>query len=372
MSEPELKLTRYLHGPGPSDCDPRVLQALANPTVGHLDPDFLRIMADVQRLLRLVWQTENTLTLPISGTGTSGMETALVNLIEPGDPVLVCVAGYFGERLVEVAARCGGAVARLDCAWGEAFDAQQIEEALRAHPAKLVAIVHAETSTGVLQPLEAISKLVHHAGALLLVDAVTSLGGVAVAVDQNRIDAVYSCTQKCLSAPSGLSPFTLSQAAVDKLKNRTEKVRSFYLDLNLIQKYWGPEHVYHHTAPINMIFALCEALRLIEQEGLDARIKRHRANAERLWDRLEALDLSMHVPPKYRMPVLTTVRVPDGMDEAAIRRKLLQDYNIEIGAGLGVLKGKVWRVGLMGYAATAERVDMLVDALANVLGRTAA
>src|SRR5260221_4930693 len=370
MSEPNLKLTRYLHGPGPSDCDPRVLQALANPAVGYLDPDFLRIMGDVQRLLRMVWQTENEMTFPISGTGTSGMETALANLIEPGDPVLVCVAGYFGERLVEIASRWGGDVVRLDRPWGEAFDAQQIADALRQRPAKIVAIVQAETSTGVLQPIEEISKIVHDAGALLLVDAVTSLGGVVVAVAQGHIDAAYSCTQKRLSAPSGLSPFTFGPAAVEKMKNRKEKVRSFYLDLNLIQKYWGPEHVYHHTAPINMIFALNEALYLIEQEGLEARIKRHRDNAELLWNKLEELDLSMHVPVKYRLPSLTTIRVPDGVDEAAVRKQLLQEYHIEIGAGLGALKGKVWRVGLMGYASSAERVEMLVDALAKVLGRT--
>ncbi|MHB8629367.1 MAG: pyridoxal-phosphate-dependent aminotransferase family protein [Aggregatilineales bacterium] len=366
-STPELHLTRYLHGPGPSDCDPRVLQALANPTVGHLDPDFLKIMADVQRLMRMVWQTENEMTFPISGTGTSGMETAIANLVEPGDPVLVCVAGYFGERLVEIATRYGGDVARIDCGWGEVFSASQVADALRQRSAKLVAIVQAETSTGVLQPISEITKLVHDAGALLLVDAVTSLGGVGVSVDQNQIDAAYSCTQKCLSAPSGLSPFTFGPRAVEKLKNRKDKVHSFYLDLNLLQQYWGPAHVYHHTAPINMIFALDEALHLIEQEGLEARIARHRANAELLWDSLTRLGLSMHVPLKHRLPSLTTVRVPEGVDEGTVRKRLLQEYNIEIGAGLGALKGKVWRVGLMGYASTPERVAMLLEALENVL-----
>jgi len=366
IAYPELHLTRYLHGPGPSDCDPRVLQALANPAVGHLDPDFLKIMADVQRLLRLVWQTENELTLPISGTGTAGMETAIANLVEPRDPVLVCVAGYFGERLVEMATRYGGDVARLDCGWGEVFDASQVADELHRRPAKLVAIVQAETSTGALQPIAEISKAVHEAGALLLVDAVTSLGGVSVGVDDNDIDAAYSCTQKCLSAPSGLSPFTFGPRAVEKLRNRKEKVRSFYLDLNLLQQYWEVPHVYHHTAPINMIFALHEALRLIEQESLAARITRHLTNAERLWEGLGELGLAMHVPLEHRLPSLTTVRVPEGIDEGAVRKRLLQDYKIEIGAGLGALKGKVWRVGLMGYASAPDRVSMLLDALKHV------
>lgn len=366
-SYPELHLTRLLHGPGPSDCDPQVLRALANPAVGHLDPDFLKIMADVQRLLRLVWQTENALTLPISGTGTSGMETAVANLVEVGDQVLVCVAGYFGERLVEMMTRYGADVARIDAAWGEVFSAAQVAEALHRRPAKLVAIVQAETSTGALQSLGDISKVVHEAGALLLVDAVTSLGGVSVGVDQNDIDAAYSCTQKCLSAPSGLSPFTFGPRAVEKLHNRKNKVHSFYFDLNLLQQYWDVPHAYHHTAPINMIFALHEALRLIEQEGLDARIARHRANAELLWKGLDKLGLTLHVPREYRLPSLTTVCVPEGVDEGAVRKRMLQDYRIEIGAGLGALKGKVWRVGLMGYASTPERVNKLLDALAHAV-----
>jgi len=366
----DTKRVRYLHGPGPSDCHPRVLQAMAQPTIGHLDPEFLQIMADVQRLMRLVWQTGNEMTFPLPGTGTSGMETALVNLIEPGDPVLVCVAGYFGERLVEIASRCGADVARIDCPWGEVFSAQQVADALHQRPAKLVAIVHAETSTGALQPLAEISRVVHTAGALLLVDAVTSLGGVEVNIDGNQIDAAYSCSQKCLSAPSGLAPFTFGPAAVNKLQNRKGKPHSFYLDLQLLQKYWGAEHMYHHTAPINMIFAMHEALRLIEEEGLMARIIRHRTNAEALWRGLEALDLQLHVPQSHRLPSLTTVRIPAGVDEAAVRKQLLQEHRIEIGAGLGALKGKVWRIGLMGYASTPERIEMLLAALAKVLGRT--
>ncbi len=362
--------TRYLHGPGPSDCHPRVLRAIATPAIGHLDPDFLKIMSDVQALLRTVWQTDNEMTFPLPGTGTSGMETAIANLIEPGDAVLICVAGYFGERLVDIATRYGGDVARIDRPWGEAFDAQQVADALRQRPARLVAIVHAETSAGVMQPLTEISKVVHNAGALLLVDAVTSLGGAAVSVDANGIDAAYSCSQKCLSAPSGLSPFTFGARAVEKLKGRKEKVRSFYLDLNLLESYWGGQHTYHHTAPIQMIYAMREALRLIHEEGLENRIARHRANAELLWEGLEALDLTLHVAPEFRLPSLTTVHVPAGVDEAAIRKRLLTEYNVEIGAGLGMLKGKVWRIGLMGFASSPERVALLLGVLGRVLGRT--
>jgi alanine-glyoxylate transaminase/serine-glyoxylate transaminase/serine-pyruvate transaminase len=365
----ELRHTRFLHGPGPSDCDPRVLQAMTNPALGYGDPEFFKVLEEVQQLLRKTYQTKNDCTFPISGTGTSGMETAIANLVEPGDPVLICVAGYFGERLVEIARRYDAEVARIDRPWGEAFGPGQIEEALQIRPAKLVAIVQAETSTGVLQPIGAISKVVHDAGSLLLVDAVTSLGGVAVNVDENDVDAAYSCTQKCLGAPSGLSPFTFGQRAIEKMEQRNEPVRSFYLDLNLIGRYWSHEHVYHHTPPTNMLYALDEALRIIDEEGLETRIARHKANAEQLWDGLEVLDLSLLVPKVSRLPTLTTVRIPDGIDEAAIRTRLRQEFNIEIGAGLGALKGKVWRIGLMGYGSTSERVRMLLDALAVVLNR---
>lgn len=360
---------RFLHGPGPSDCHPRVLRAMATPAIGHLDPDFLKIMGEVQSLLRTVWQTNNEMTFPLPGTGTSGMETAIANLIEPGDGVLVCVAGYFGERLVDIATRYGANVTRIERPWGEAFTAEQVAEALRQHPAKVVAIVHAETSTGVMQPLTDISKVVHEAGALLLVDAVTSLGGVTVDVDGTGIDAAYSCSQKCLSAPSGLSPFTFGPRAVEKLKTRKEKVHSFYMDLNLLEGYWGSQHTYHHTAPIQMIYAMREALRLIDEEGLQNRIACHRANAELLWEGLESLDLTLHVAPEYRLPSLTTVHVPAEVDEVAIRKRLLNEYNVEIGAGLGALKGKVWRIGLMGYASSQERVALLLGVLGKVLGR---
>ncbi len=361
--------TRFLHGPGPSDCHPRVLRAMSIPSIGHLDPDFLKTMGEVQDLLRGVWQTANPMTFPLPGTGTSGMETAMANLVEPGDSVLVCVGGYFGERLVEIAGRYGASVTRLDNPWGEPFSAAQIADALRQKPAKLIAIVHAETSTGLLQPLSEIAKVVHAAGALLLADCVTSLGGAEVNVDRTGIDAAYSCSQKCLSAPSGLSPFTFGPRAVDALKARKEKVHSFYLDLNLLDGYWSGNHAYHHTAPIQMIYAMREALRMVHEEGLENRIKRHRANAELLWKGLENLDLSMHVTQEYRLPSLTTVRVPAGVDEADVRKRMLTEYNVEIGAGLGALKGKVWRIGLMGYASSPERVAMLLGVLGRVLGR---
>jgi alanine-glyoxylate transaminase/serine-glyoxylate transaminase/serine-pyruvate transaminase len=364
----DLNLTpRFLHGPGPSDSHPRVLRVMAAPSIGYTDPEFIQMLGEEQELLRGVFQTKNPLTLAVSGTGTSGMEACIANLVEPGDNVLACVCGYFGERLVEIATRYGANVARIDRAWGEVFDAQQVADALKQRPAKLVAIVHAETSTGALQPLGEIAKVIHDAGALLLVDAVTSLGGVAVEIDKHGIDACYSCSQKCLSAPSGLSPVTLSQRAVETIQNRKTKVSSFYLDLTLIDRYWSGEHVYHHTVSTAMNYALREALRLVHEEGLEARFARHRANAEYLWQGLEALDLPPFVPLNHRLPSLTTVHLPDGLDEVALRKRLLTEYNIEIGGGLGALRGKVWRIGLMGYASTRERVTMLLGALDKVL-----
>ncbi len=364
----ELNLpTRWLHGPGPSDCHPRVLRVMATPSVGYTDPSFIAMLNEEQELLREVFQTRNPLTLPVSGTGTSGMEACLANLVEPGDKVLVCVCGYFGERLVEIATRYGAEVARIDAPWGEVFDAQQVADALRQRPAKLVAIVHAETSTGALQPLGDVAKVVHDAGAMLLVDAVTSLGGIPVEIDRYEIDACYSCSQKCLSAPSGLAPMTLGSRAVEAIQKRKTKVTSFYLDLTLINRYWDGEHIYHHTVSTAMNYALREALRLVHEEGLEARFARHRANAELFWQGLEALDLTPHVPLKHRLPSLITVRVPDGVDEATVRKGLLNEYDIEIGAGLGALKGKVWRVGLMGYASSRERVTMLLGALDKLL-----
>ncbi|NOZ29978.1 MAG: alanine--glyoxylate aminotransferase family protein [Chloroflexi bacterium] len=358
---------RLLLGPGPSMVHPRVLGAMAMPSIGHLDPDFLAIMDEVQELLRTVFETTNQLTIPISGTGSAGMEAALCNFIEEGDPILICVNGYFGERMIDMATRYGADVHRIDAPWGEIFRAEQIQEALQAHPAKLVAIVHAETSTGALQPLEEIAEVVHRHGALLLVDAVTSLGGISVGVDRVGIDICYSGTQKCLSCPPGLAPLTVSPRAEEVLRARKSQVKNWYLDLTMVQKYWGAERSYHHTAPINMNYALREALRLVVEEGLQARFERHARNAQMLWDGLAELGLTLHVPADHRLPTLTTVRVPDGVDEAAVRRRLLNEYNIEIAGGLGALKGKIWRIGLMGYSSRPENVITLLGALKRIL-----
>ncbi len=358
---------RLLLGPGPSTVHPRVLRAMATPLVGHLDPQFITIMDEIQDLLRMVFETTNTLTIPISGTGSAGMEAALCNFIEEGDPVLICVAGYFGERMTDMAARYRADVHRIDVPWGAVFSARQVREALQAHPAKLVAIVHAETSTGALQPLEEIAEVVHEHGALLLVDAVTSLGGIPVAVDQVGIDICYSCSQKCLGAPPGLAPLTISPRAQEVLRARKSRIANWYLDLTMVQKYWGGERTYHHTAPISMNYALREALRLVEEEGVQERFSRHARNAQMLWDGLSELDLTLHVPIAHRLPSLTTVRVPDGVDEAGVRRRLLDEYNIEIAGGLGTLKGKIWRIGLMGYSSRPENVVALLGALGRIL-----
>ncbi len=358
---------RLLLGPGPSMVHPRVLGAMAMPSIGHLDPDFLAIMDEVQELLRTVFETTNRLTIPVSGTGSAGMEAALCNFIEEGDPILICVNGYFGERMIDMATRYGADVHRIDVPWGDIFRAEQIQEALQAHPAKLVAIVHAETSTGALQPLEEIAEVVHRHGALLLVDAVTSLGGISVGVDRIGIDICYSGTQKCLSCPPGLAPLTVSPRAEEVLRARKSQVKNWYLDLTMVQKYWGAERSYHHTAPINMNYALREALRLVVEEGLQARFERHVRNAQMLWDGLAELGLTLHVPADHRLPTLTTVRVPDGVDEAAVRRRLLSEYNIEIAGGLGALKGKIWRIGLMGYSSRPENVITLLGALKRIL-----
>jgi alanine-glyoxylate transaminase/serine-glyoxylate transaminase/serine-pyruvate transaminase len=365
---PQLDMPpRLLLGPGPSLVDPRVLKAMATPLVGHLDPSFLTLMDRTQELLRYVYGTQNRLTIPVSGTGSAAMEAAVANMVEPGDKVLVCVNGYFGLRIADMAGRYGGDVKTIMRPWGEAFTPQEVNEALKAHPAKVVAIVHAETSTGVLQPLEEITQLVHAQGAVLIVDAVTSLGGLPVEVDHVGMDVCYSGSQKCLSCPPGIGPITLGPRAVEKLNNRKTPVANWYLDLSLVQKYWGSERTYHHTAPISSNYALYEGLRIVAEEGLEARFARHRSNAQLLWDGLQDLDLTLHVPLEYRLPTLTTVRVPSGVDEAKVRARLLQEYNIEIGGGLGELKGKVWRVGLMGFSSRPENVLLLLAALERLL-----
>jgi len=358
---------RILLGPGPSMVPPRVLRTMATPVVGHMDPQFLAVMDDVKELLRSVFVTQNELTVPVSGTGSAGMEAALVNFIEPGDPVLVCHAGYFGERIAEIASRTGAELRTLAAPWGEAFSATQIAAELRAHRAKLVAIVHGETSTGVQQPLEEISEVVHAHGALLLVDAVASLGGVPFSVDTLGADICYTGSQKCLSCPPGLAPITVGSHAVNVLADRHSKVQSWYLDLSLVRKYWGTDRVYHHTAPVNLNYALREALRVVCEEGLENVFARHAAVSEMLWQGLEDLGLTLMVSPDLRLRTLTTVRVPDGVDDAVVRRRLLHEFNIEIAGGLGAFRGKAWRIGLMGHSARPENVLALLGALERLL-----
>ena len=364
----ELKLgPRILLGPGPSDVDPRVLRALSAPTIGHLDPDFIAVMNDTVELLRYVFQTENQLTLPMSGTGSAGMETVLVNLIEPGDRVIICIAGLFGQRMAEIAARCGAMVEVVQTPWGRIIEPEEVRKAFAKGPSKLLAIVQAETSTGVLQPLDEIIRLAHDNGALVVVDAVTSIGGVELRVDDWGIDACYGGTQKCLSCPPGLAPVTLNEAARRVVTGRRTKVQSWYLDLNMIQNYWGQERFYHHTAPVNMIYALREGLRLVQAEGLAERYARHRRNAEALHAGLAAMGLALAAQEGHRLPSLTTVAVPSGVDEARVRLDLLNGFGIEIGGGLGELKGKVWRVGLMGYSSTRRNVILFLSALEAAL-----
>lgn len=358
---------RILLGPGPSMVEPRVLQAMALPLVGHLDPAFLNIMDATQSLLRYVFETDNDVTIPVSGTGSAGMEAAVANLVEPGDPVLVCINGYFGHRLADMAQRYGAEVDAMNRSWGEVFTPSEIRDALKQRPAKVVAIVHAETSTGAEQPLDEIAGIVHAQGGLLLVDAVTSLGGMPVRVDEIGIDACYSGTQKCLSVPPGLAPITFGPRAVEAIKSRSTPVANWYLDMSMVQEYWGAERTYHHTAPISANYGLYEGLRLVAEEGLEARWQRHRQNAELLWEGLEELGMTLHVPEQHRLPSLTTVRVSEDIDEAQIRRRLLDEYNIEIAGGLGDLKGKIWRIGLMGYSARRENVLLLLSALEKLM-----
>lgn len=358
---------RLLMGPGPSNVAASVLQAMSRPLVGHLDPTFVQMMEEIKGMLRSVFQTQNEMTFPISGTGSAGMEFCLVNLIEPGDEVIIGVNGVFGMRMVDVAERCGARVTKVDAPWGRIIEPRQIEDALKNCRPKVVAIVHAETSTGALTPIEEISKLVHDAGALLVLDTVTSLGGCPVKLDAWQVDAVYSGTQKCLSCPPGLSPVSLSKRALETAARRKKKVQSWYLDVNLLASYWGQERVYHHTAPISMNYAFHESLRLTLAEGLEARWRRHQSNHETLKSGLAALGLRLAAQEGHQLWQLNTVTVPEGVDEAAVRKRLLTDFNIEIGAGLGPLKGKIWRVGLMGETSTRENVKVFLRALGQIL-----
>lgn len=355
---------RILMGPGPSDIPPRVLAALAAPTVGHLDPYFLRIMDETQEMLRQVFCTQNRLTLAISGTGSAGMETCVVNLVEPGDRVLVGVNGVFGGRMADVARRCGAEVATIERPFGEVFTPEEVAAAVQQVRPKVVGLVHAETSTGALQPLDEIARIVHEGGGLLLVDCVTSLGGLPVEIDRWGIDAAYSGTQKCLSCPPGLAPVTFSPRAEEAIRRRQTKVASWYLDTTLIANYWSDKsRAYHHTAPINMNFALHEALRAVLEEGLEQRFARHRRNHLALRAGLEALGLEYAVAEPYRLPMLNAVKIPPGADDKAVRTRLLEEYGIEIGGGLGPMAGKTWRIGLMGETSQPRNVLLFLAAL---------
>jgi alanine-glyoxylate transaminase/serine-glyoxylate transaminase/serine-pyruvate transaminase len=358
---------RILMGPGPSDIHPRVWAALAAPTVGHLDPYFLQIMTEMQSMLRQVFRTTNELTLAVSGTGSAGMETCVVNLIEPGDKMVVCVNGVFGGRMADVAGRAGAQVTTIERPFGETFSSAEIAEVVKRVQPKVVGIVHAETSTGAWQPLEEISKIVHDAGALLLVDCVTSLGGVPLEVDQWGLDAVYSGTQKCLSCPPGLAPVTFSPKAVAAIEARKTKIASWYLDLTMVRNYWGQSRAYHHTAPINMNYGLHEALRLVLEEGLEARHTRHMKNHKALKAGLNAMGLKLAVAEGQQLPMLNAVVIPDGIDDVAVRGQLLNEFGIEIGGGLGPMKGKTWRIGLMGEASSARNVLLFLAALERCL-----
>lgn len=359
---------RILLGPGPSTASPRVLRAMTTPLVGHLDPQFLSLMNEVQELLRYIFQTKNEFTVPISGTGSAGMEAALCNFIEPGDRVLVAINGYFGERISDMAGRYGAQVDRLELPWGQVFDPAEIEATLRGKIYRLLALVHAETSTGALQPgISEIAEAAHRNGALVVLDTVTSLGGLPVEIDAWEVDIAYSGSQKCLSAPPGLAPITISPRARAMLAKRETPVANWYLDLTLLDKYWGDERTYHHTAPISMNYALREALRLVAEEGLESRFARHRINAEMLWEGLEALDLPPMIPAKHRLPTLTTPQLTASIDDVATRRRLLNEFNIEIAGGFGPLKGQIWRIGLMGYSSRREYVTLLLAALSQIL-----
>lgn len=359
-----------LMGPGPSPVHPRILEALSKNTLGHLDIDFLDIMNETVKQLRNLFETKNNITFPVSGTGSAGMEAALVNLIEPGDVAVIGVNGVFGQRMAEVAKRCGADVIIVEAEWGCPIPSDKVEEALSSlKEVKLVGLVHAETSTGVQQPLSEIVDLAHRHDALMLVDAVTSLGGLSVGVDSNKLDVVYSGTQKCIGAPPGLAPITFGENALKCFDKRKSVVQSWYLDLSFLTRYWGEERFYHHTAPVNMIYGLYEALAIIHEEGLEDRFTRHRQNANALVAGLEALKLEMVVPSEYRLPSLISVRIPNNIDDLEVRKLLRQDHLIEIGGGLGPFKGEVWRIGLMGYGSTRDNVELLIKVMGKTLSK---
>ncbi|ESA36153.1 alanine--glyoxylate aminotransferase [Leptolyngbya sp. Heron Island J] len=358
---------RLLLGPGPSNSNPDVVAAMNRQPIGHLDPAYLDLMDEVQAMMRYVWQTENQMTLPISGTGSAAMEATLANTVEPGDVVLVGINGYFGNRLVDMAGRYRADVRSINKPWGQVFSLGELRAALEEHRPAILALVHAETSTGARQPLEGVGDLCREFDCLLLVDTVTSLGGIPIFLDEWKVDMAYSCSQKGLSCPPGSSPFTMSERALQKLDQRQTKVANWYLDISLLRNYWGKDRTYHHTAPVNMTYAIREALRLVTEEGLENSWERHQTTAEKLWEGLADLGLNCHVDKEYRLPTLTTVQVPEGVDAKAVTSKLLNDHNIEIGNGLGELGGKVWRIGLMGYNSRPENVDNVLVALGKVM-----
>jgi len=361
---------RTLMGPGPSDVHPRILQAMARPTIGHLDPAFIGMMEEIKVLLQYAFQTQNALTLPVSAPGSAGMECCFVNLVEPGDKVVVCQNGVFGGRMKENVERCGGIAVMLENEWGTAVDPNQLADTLKAHAdAKIVAFVHAETSTGVQSDAKTLCEIAHRHDCLTIVDTVTSLGGTPVKVDEWQIDAIYSGSQKCLSCTPGISPVSFNERAVEKIKARQTKVQSWFLDLNLVLGYWGSnaKRTYHHTAPINALYALHEALLILKEEGLENAWARHEKNHQALRAGLEKLGLSFYVKPDERLPQLNAITVPEGVDEAGVRKRLLEEYHLEIGAGLGALAGRIWRIGLMGYASNLKNVGYCLQALEAAL-----
>ncbi len=371
-SVPESKVPvmppRILLGPGPSNASPRVLQAMMSPMIGYADPEFMVVLDEVSELLRLVFQTDEGLAIALPGTGSAGMQAGLNSLLEPGDTVVICSCGYFGERMADMAERLGANAVVLRGEWGMPFPAEMLKEELGRHDSvKMVSVVHAETSTGVLQPLNEIARLAKASGALLMVDAVTSLGGSDFAFDETGIDYAYSCSQKCLGAPPGICPVAIGPRALEVIDSRTTKPPSWYLDLGLIANYWGPEHVYHHTAPVSMILGLREALRIVLEEGLDNRIARHRRNSAALRAGIAGLGLDFLVPESYRLDQITAVRIPEGVDDATVRQRLLREHSIEIGKGFGPFDGNVWRIGLMGESSKAEYLLALLSSLEGIL-----
>jgi alanine-glyoxylate transaminase / serine-glyoxylate transaminase / serine-pyruvate transaminase len=358
---------RILLGPGPSNVEPRVLQAMLKPILGYMDPVYLQCLDHIQKLLCAVFETENRVTFSMSGTGGAGMEACLANLIEEGEEVVVCVNGFFGQRAADLAARWGARVIRVEAEWGQPIDMQKLWDAFKHSGARIVVMIHAETSTGMRQPIEQLKLLRDVRDAIVVIDTVTSLGAHPVRIDRNGIDASYSCSQKGIGAPPGLSPVTFSERAIEKIRGRKAPPRSWYLDVALIEKYWSSERVYHHTSPALMNYALCEALEIILEEGLENRWARHERNSKAFVAGVEAMGLEMLVAPEHRLWTLNAVSIPPGIDDARVRSRLLKEHNIEIGAGFGSLKGKIWRVGLMGSGSTENNVILLLEALRRVL-----